>query len=427
MITPREKALLTLYDIEFKDKYSNLAIKDALSADMQKRDKAFCTQLVYGVVRKKLTLDYIISRYSKVKLKKLSKYVLLILRMGIYQIYFLNSVPDSAAVNESVLLAKKYCIKSSGFVNAVLHSAIRGRTSLEYPKDKTKFLSVKYSFTEEMVKIFEQYDFCEELLKALNEEPETIIRLNRLKNDELSIAEAELTELPMYKYALKASGFDIENCKEYREGRFIAQDVAAMMASEALAPKPGQTCIDVCAAPGGKTTHLAELMDNRGKIIAFDIHAHKTDIIKKNAERMGIDIIEAIVQDASCEKESLFNTADRVLADVPCSGLGIIKRKPDIKWNKDNIDELPVLQYEILETAAKYVKPGGYLVYSTCTLNKAENEDVICEFVKNHHEFEFEKIELPGSLARENVGYITFFPNIDKTDGFFISKIKRCM
>lgn len=427
MITVREKALLTLYDIEFKDKYSNLALKDALSGDMEKRDKAFCTQLVYGVVRRKLTLDYIISRYSKVKLKKLSKYVLLILRMGVYQIYFLNSVPDSAAVNESVMLAKKYCAKSSGFVNAVLHSVIRGRNTLEYPKERTKFLSVKYSFTEDMVKIFEKYDFCEDLLKALNDEPETVIRLNRLKNDELSLDDAVLSETPMYKYARYASGFDIENCKEYRDGKFIAQDIAAMMAGEALSPKPGQTCIDVCAAPGGKTTHIAELMENRGKIIAFDIHEHKTGIIKKNAERMGIGIIEAVLQDASCERESLFETADRVLADVPCSGMGIIRRKPDIKWNKDDIGELPVLQYKILETAAKYVKPGGYLVYSTCTLNKAENEDVICEFVKNHHEFEFEKITLPGSLARENNGYITFFPNIDKTDGFFISKIKRCI
>lgn len=426
MISPREKALLTLYDIEFKEKYSNLALKETLLHDVQRRDKAFITQLVYGVVRRKLTLDYIISQYSKVKLKKLSKYVILILRMGVYQIYFLNSVPDGAAVNESVLLAKKYCGKSAGFVNAVLHSVIRGRDTLEYPEEKIKFLSVKYSFPEGIVKILNQYDFCEDLLTALNKEPETSIRINRLMGQDIEIEDAELKKTPVYEYARIASGFDIENSKEYREGRFIAQDVAAMMASEALAPKPGEFCIDVCAAPGGKTTHLAELMQNRGRIIAFDIHSHKAEIIRKNAARMGIDIIEAMQHDALEPDESLIGKADRVLADVPCSGLGIIRRKPDIKWNKDDIAALPVLQYKILETAAEYVKPGGYLVYSTCTLNRSENEDVICEFVKEHHEFEFDEIKLPGSLSRDNGGYITLFPNIDGTDGFFISKIKRC-
>lgn len=426
MISPREKALLTLYDIEYKDKYSNMAIKDALSGMTERREKAFITQLVYGVVRRKLTLDYIISKYSSVKLKKLSKYVLLILRMGVFQIYFMDSVPERAAVNESVVLAKKYCAKSSGFVNGVLHSVIRGRDTLKYPSDETKYLSIKYSFTEEMVEIFRKYDFCEELLASLNKEPETVIRINRLKGQELEIDGVELNRTPLYEYARIAGGFDIENSREYQDGRFIAQDIAAMMAAEALAPKPGQLCIDVCAAPGGKTTHIAELMQNKGKVIAFDIHEHKTEIIKKNAKRMGIDIIETYLHDASVPEKSLFRKADRVLADVPCSGLGIIRRKPDIKWNKDDINELPLMQYRILENASEYVKDGGYLVYSTCTLNPEENENVIREFVKNNRDFEFEEIILPGNAARENDGCITFFPNIDNTDGFFISKIKRC-
>lgn len=423
MINPREMALLTLYEIEYENAYSNMALKSALRGDMDSRDRAFVTQLVYGVIRRKLTLDYIISKYSKVKIKKLSKYVLLILRLGVYQLYFTDKVPESAAVNESVRLAKKYCGKSSGFVNGILHSVIRGRQTLEYPKDRTAFLSVKYSFPEEMVKYFEQFDFCEELLASLNEEPRTTIRLNRLKCDELTEIKAEKCSL--YEYARYIARTDVAGLTEYKDGKFIAQDVAAMMASEALCPKPDELCIDMCASPGGKTTHLAELMENKGRVMAFDIHTHKVEIICKNAERMGLSIIDAECADATIRQDELCGKADKVLADVPCSGLGIIRRKPDIKWNKEDISALPELQMKILENAASYLKPGGELVYSTCTLVKEENEGVICEFVKKHPEFEFVEIELPGPLMRENHGYVTFYPNIDGTDGFFISKIKR--
>ncbi|MBO5059687.1 MAG: 16S rRNA (cytosine(967)-C(5))-methyltransferase RsmB [Clostridia bacterium] len=427
MANPRETALLTLYEIEYNGAYSNMALKDALERVSDSRDKAFITQLTYGVVRRKLTLDYIISKYSKTKLKKLSKFVLLILRMGVYQLYFTDKIPDSAAVNESVKLAKRYCGKSAGFVNGILHSAVRGRDTLEYPKGRIEFLSVKYSFTEEMVKIFDKLDFCEELLSALNTEPKTTIRLNSLLYDGTEPDGIESEKSPLYEYARTVKGFDVASSKGYLSGKFIPQDVAAMMASVALTPKAGDTCIDVCAAPGGKTTHLAELMQNKGRILAFDIHPHKIEIIKKNAERMGINIIEAECHDAAELKEELIGTADRVLADVPCSGLGIIRRKPDIKWHKENAAELPILQYRILENAAKYLKPGGELVYSTCTLDRRENEDVICEFVKRNKEYEFVRIELPEPLMRENEGYITLYPNIDNTDGFFISKIKRVM
>ena len=427
MNNSRELALSALYQIEYKGAYSNIILKKTLLAGMDRRDKGFITQIVYGVVRRKLTLDYIISKYSSIKLKKMSKFILLILRMGVYQIYFMDKVPDSAAVNESVKLAKKYCGKSSGFVNGVLHSVIRGKDTVEYPKDRTEYLSVKYSFPVELVKIFSELDFCEDLLESLNEEPKTSLRINTLKCTDLTIEDAELEKNPLYEFARTASGFDIASSKEYNEGKFIVQDAAAMMASLALAPRENETCMDVCAAPGGKTTHMAELMKNKGKITAFDIHPHKVEIIKKNAERMGIGIIDAICADASVFNHDYKETADKVLVDVPCSGLGIIRRKPDIKWNKENIDELPLLQYEILENAAAYLKPGGELVYSTCTLNKRENEDVIVQFVKNNNEFEFVEIDIPEPLGRKNNGYITFYPNLDGVDGFFISKIKRCL
>lgn len=422
MTNPREIALSALYEIEYNGAYSNMAVKKVLSKYADGRDKALITELVYGVVRRKLTLDYIISKYSKTKLKKLSKYVLLILRMGAYQIYFTDKIPESAAVNESVKLAKKYCGKSAGFVNGILHSVIRGRDTLTYPEDKTELLSVKYSFPRDMVRLFEELDFCEELLASLNKEPRTTIRINTLKDEPTEI---EAEKSPLYKHARLVKGFDMANCADYKKGKFIAQDVAAMMASVALAPRPGDICIDMCAAPGGKTTHLAELMENRGKIHAFDVHPHKVEIIRKNAERMGISIIEAEVGDALISNERLRGCADKLLADVPCSGLGIIRRKPDIKWNREDTSRLAEIQYKILKNASEYLKPGGELVYSTCTLDKRENEGVVCKFVEENEGFEFVKIELPKPLMRDNCGYITLYPNIDGTDGFFISKIKR--
>ncbi len=422
MQNPREVALLALYEIEYDGAYSNMAVKSALPKLEDSRDKGLVTQLVYGVVRRKLTLDYIISRYSKVKIKKLSKYVLLILRMGVYQLYFTDKIPESAAVNESVRLAKKYCGKSAGFVNGILHSVIRGKSTLEYPKDKIENLSVKYSFTEEMVELLWGSGFCEELLNALNEEPETTVRVNTLKGEDL---ETECEVSPVYSGARILKGTDISKNPDYKKGRIIPQDIAAMMASVALSPKPDETCIDMCSAPGGKATHLAELMKNRGKIYAFDIHPHKVEIIKKNAERMGISIIDAKVGDALKLNGDLTGTADKVLADVPCSGLGIIRRKPDIKWNKDDLEDLPEIQYQILKNAAEYLKPGGEIVYSTCTILKRENEDVVMRFLEENKEFELLPIELEGKLKRENKGYITLYPNIDGTDGFFICKMKR--
>lgn len=422
MQNPRETALLALYEIEYGGAYSNMAVKDALTGLEDSRDKGLVTQLVYGVVRRKLTLDYIISKYSTVKLKKLSKYVLLILRMGVYQLYFTDKIPESAAVNESVRLAKKYARKSSGFVNGILHSVIRGKENLEYPKDKIENLAVKYSFPEEMVELLWDTGFCEELLCSLNIEPETTVRVNTLKKEELKTS-MEIS--PIYNGARILKGTDIAKNPDYIAGRIIPQDIAASCASIALSPKPYETCIDMCAAPGGKTTHLAELMENKGKIYAFDIHPHKIEIINKNAERMGISIIDAKVGDSTETKDELLEKADKVLCDVPCSGLGIIRRKPDIKWNKEDIEALPEIQYRILKNAAKYLKPGGELVYSTCTILKRENEDVVMRFLEENDEFEFTRINLPGKLDRENNGYITLYPNIDGTDGFFIAKIKR--
>ena len=419
---PREKALLALYDVFYDGKYSNMAVKDALKDEDTAINKNFIAQLIYGVVRYKLTIDYIIEKNSDIKLKKMSKYVLLILRMGVYQLCYLDKVPQSAAVNESVKLANKYAFRSKGFINAVLRNVAKNKDIIDFPTDRIKYLSVKYSFTEDMVKKLSQFDFCEELLQSLNEEPKTTIRINTLKCKQLQNVEIS----PLYEYAGYVKSLNIADSKEYKDGKFTVQDIAAMMPTLALSPKENEVCVDVCAAPGGKTTHMAELMKNKGKIYAFDIHQHKVELIKKNANRMGIDIISAEVFDATEIWEPLIEKADKVLADVPCSGIGIISGKPDIKWNKEDVSELPKIQLKILENASKYLKIGGELVYSTCTLYCEENECVVNEFIKNHQNFELQKIELPSPLMQENKGYITLYPNFSGTDGFFIAKIKRC-
>lgn len=423
-MTAREKALLALYDVFYNGCYSNMAVKTALKDEPSSTDKNFIAQLIYGTVRYKLTIDYIIEKNSKIKLKKLSKYVLTILRMGIFQIYYLEKVPESAAVNESVKLAGKYAFRSKGFVNAVLRNAAKNKDILEFPEDRIKYLSLKYSFSEDMVKRLLRLDFCEELLKSLNNEPKTTIRINTLKGKDLPIKNAEIS--PLYEYAAYVKGLDTANSKEYQEGKFTVQDIAAMMPVLALSPKPDEICVDVCAAPGGKTTQMAELMENKGKIYAFDIYPHKAELIKKNAERMGISIISAEVFDATNIKEELVGKADKVLADVLCSGIGVISGKPDIKWNKEDTEALPAIQLKILENASKYLKIGGELVYSTCTLYKEENECVVNRFLSENRNFELVRIEIPLPLMQENEGYITLYPNFTGTDGFFMAKLKRC-
>ena len=413
----RECALRVLYDIEYNGAYSNLALKNALSAEYSAQDRAFITALVYGVTDKRLMLDYIITRHSKIKLKKISKYIRIILRMGIYQLKFTDKIPASAAVNESVKLAKRYGHASSaGFVNGVLRNV--ERSEIEYPENGGEYLSVKYSFPpglcQRWVKRF-GYDFTEKLMSAYSEPAHLTLRQNTLKTTPENLFErlkendvrAELTD-----GYITADGFDISHDDLYKNGCYTVQDAAAMKAAEILAPKKGETVIDMCAAPGGKTTHMAELMENEGRILAFDIHEHKIDLIRKNAERLGITIIDARVQDGCEYDESYTDIADKILCDVPCSGLGIIRRKPEIKYGYDAENDLPQIQRTILNNATRYLKQGGEIVYSTCTIEEAENEGVTGGFLSDNPDFEklFEK---------------TFYPHIDGTDGFYICKMRK--
>jgi 16S rRNA (cytosine967-C5)-methyltransferase len=436
MSNAREIAVHILYDTEYKDAYANLVLKETLSKhkDLSQKDKGFITRLVYGTVSRRLTLEYIIEQYSKIKLKKISKYILLILKLGIYQIIYMDKVPNSAAVNESVKLAKRYGHSSSaGFVNGLLHSVIRN--GVKYPDDAIQCAAYEYSYPVTLVKKWCDdfgYDFAVELMQAMNEDPEISLRVNSLKASPDMILKtfSGFSPSPYYENALTASGFDISGSELYKNGMIIAQDISAMLASVVLNPKKGEKVLDLCAAPGGKATHMAELMENEGEIIACDIHEHKTELIDKNARRMGIDIIQTVCIDSSVYRPSLDSRFDKVLADVPCSGWGIIKRKPDIKWKNPDMEKLSALSEKILTNAMKYVKIGGELVFSTCTINREENEERLNKLLSENDNFVRADITdlLPEGLAHSTAadGYVTFYPNVDGIDGFFIAKIIRC-
>lgn len=412
-MTQRETALNILYETEYNGAYSNIALKNGLNSHMTAQDRAFVTNIVYGVLQKQITIDYIIGRYSKIKLKKISKYIMLILRMGIYQIKFMDRVPDTAAVNESVKLAKRYGHKASaGFVNGILRSVIRGGE--EYPKDINEYLSVKYSYPLWTVKKWVDefgYEFTEKMLSGFDTVPKLTVRPNTLKITAEELAK-KMKNASVEDGLIQTGGYSVGDDKLYSDGFYTVQDKAAATAVRILEPKEGDTVIDMCAAPGGKTTYMAEMMKNKGVIYAFDIYEHKIKLIEENAKRLGINIIKASVRDACVYYPELKKTADKVLADVPCSGWGIVRRKPDIKLREIKSESLIPIQQKILKNAAEYVKCGGELLYSTCTIMREENQDRTEEFLRTHTDFErvYEK---------------TFYPHIDGTDGFYICKMRR--
>ncbi len=422
MIKAREAALLTLYDIIYNGAYSNLALKERLAVNrgMEPREKALLTNLVYGVVSRHFTLIYIIKKYSSIRLNKIDKNIMLILELGLYQLLYTDKIPDRAAVDESVKLARKKNKHASGFVNAVLRSFIRDGKVIEYPAQGTpEFLAVKYSYTSEMARLFMDnfHERTESVMQALNEPPRLIIRANILKNnagelkDRLKRDGIDSSQIPGTEL-LVCDGFDIADSILYSRGYFSVQDAAAYNTAIVLDPQPGETVIDMCAAPGGKSTHIAELMGDDGKVIACDIHENKLRLIESSAIRLGLKSVSAELSDGTICKDDYIGIADRVLCDVPCSGLGIIRRKPDIKLGKNDISALPDIQLSILENGSKFVKSGGMLVYSTCTINKYENEEVTGRFLNNSEDFikTYEKLYLPDE---------------DGTDGFYICKMER--
>ncbi len=453
-IPAREYVLKALYRIETKEGYSNLVINELLSEkDIGSVDRPFITELVYGVTSMKLMLDYLIDKNSRIKANKISPWVRNILRIGLYQILFLTRVPHSAACNESVKLVKKYGHRgSAGFVNAVLRNILNQlsyksieqllfesqevKPGLEIGEiDVPDRISILHSHPRWIVDMWiEQLgeEFTGSLCEANNQRASVAIRINCLKTDQeklkkLLIQEGiEFTESQWTDAALVLrSGSPVT--KLFRDGLYTVQDEAAMLVSEILDPSPGETVVDLCSAPGGKTTHIAQLMLNQGKIFAFDIYEHRLELVRNAAARMGVEIIETRVGDAAQPNESMKGLCDKVLVDAPCSGLGVIRRKPEIKWkrNPGDIDELSELQKRILYTASSYVKPGGRLVYSTCTISRKENEEVVQDFIKKHRNFEIDTGWKKRLRISGDDKYVYLFPNVQGTDGFFIASLIR--
>lgn len=419
----RQSALLILHEIDTEKAYLNILLtKKCRDENLSGRDAAFLSELVKGTVRNRGYIDYIIGRYSTVKLKKISPWIINILRLGVYQLCFTEKIPKSAAVNESVTLAKRYGHRSSsGFVNAVLRkiSSVRAE-DIPLPEDRVEMLSVKYSYPEWMVKKFIQNfgEKAEEVLIQGNCQAPTVIRANTL----LITPEKLFEMLSGYAESISGNmlrikkGVSPEKLDGFSEGLFTVQAEPFNVTAEIMELSPGMTVIDACAAPGGKTTYIAELMKNEGIVHAFDIYEHKLKLINETSKRLGINIIKTELHDAAEPLPGI--EADRILLDVPCSGLGIIRRRPDIKYNRSELDH-SALQKKIIVNMAKNLKKGGIMVYSTCSIDRAENEEVIDFFLE--HNRDFHTVAFPGAEK----GYKTFLPGENNFDGAFICKLGR--
>ncbi|MBS5785787.1 MAG: 16S rRNA (cytosine(967)-C(5))-methyltransferase RsmB [Clostridium sp.] len=426
----RNIALKSLYEINIKQAYSNIVLDKFINENREKLsnlDINFISELVYGVVTWKLTLEYIIQKYSKTKIKKMSDWVKNILYLGSYQIIFLDKVPKSAAVNESVNLCKKYNFKSVGLVNAILRKIEKSDyKEISNITNSITRISLKYSMPEWIVKkICDEYGEEEtaNICQNLNLRPNISVRINRLKG-KMDLGEKGILE----DFRTITGTKNITKTKEYIEGNITIQDEAAGLSSFVLAPKEGEIVLDACSAPGGKTTYLAELMHNKGKIVAWDIYEERLKQVEQNAKRLGIDIIQTEVHDATKLKEEYVEKFDKILLDVPCLGLGVIRRKPDIKWNRqeEDIKEISDIQFNILKTCSKYLKRNGTLVYSTCSMLKEENDAIIEKFIKEEN-FETVNIEeqIPNEFSKITTKDMVQFLPSQKHDGFFITMLKK--
>lgn len=443
MDNARLVALKALLKVQYDDSYSNIVLDSMLNkSGLNKRDRSLATAIFYGVLERKIELDYIISLYSKTKIKKLSKDNLEILRMGVYQIKYMDKIPRPAVINESVKLAKvRRQFKSTGFINAVLRSVVGDLDNIEIPKKKDDILlnlSIKYSCPKWLIKHFiDSYSMQNaiKILDSMSGRPPLIVRVNTLKNttdDLMQILKSEgiNSERTVLKDALEIDSINsISETKAFKEGRFHVQDLASQICCEILNPEEGQSVIDVCAAPGGKTFNIAQRLKNKGRIFAFDVYKSKVNLIKNGAERLGIEIVNASVRDASLQEDDI-PLADRVLCDVPCSGLGIIRRKPEIRYkDKEILDSLTRRQYLILCNSERFTKENGILVYSTCTLNPLENTYIANKFLKEYNNYVPYEINLPNGIKRginEPENQLTLLPGLNNTDGFFIAAFKKC-
>ena len=442
MNSGRRIAVQALLRVETAGSYSNIVLDQQLqSSGLSARDRAFASALFYGVLEKKITLDYVISQYARLPLEKMDPLVRQLLRLALYQIACMDSVPESAAVNESVSLAKEMGKgRAAGFINGVLRSFLRagGKICLPEPdRDQAEWLSLAYSVPRPLIQLWQtQYpqEDLEQLLQGITGHAPLFARVNtrRINARDLCIQlRDEGVEAQIYSdfpncVILRHTGA-LEQLEAFQQGLFHVQDLSGQVCVSALGVQPGMRVLDCCAAPGGKSFTLAQRMENEGELVAGDLYPKKAALIGKGAKRLGLSCIRAIAADAGVYSPAL-GLFDRVFCDVPCSGFGIIRRKPEIRYkNLDTLRDLPSVQYKILETAAQYVKEGGQLLYSTCTLNRNENDDVVQRFLKEHPAF------MPAVFPKETLRFLdlddgfsaTLMPHRNGTDGFFFALFSR--
>ena len=432
----RETALNVLIACRKEAGWSNGVLKDYISRDrLDRRDAALATRLCYGVVQNRNLLDFYLAQLLNGKLKDLHPAVRDILHMGLYQLYLMDKIPESAAVNESVDLAKRYCKKvrsAPGLVNGVLRSAVRTKGTLKEPKSWED----KYSHPGDLINELKSYvgkERMENMLRANNDIPPMVVQVNTLKTTTEKLAgmleTAGITAKPhsWMADALELSGTgSIENLDTFKDGLFYVQDPASKLSVLCAQLPNEEICVlDCCAAPGGKSFAAAIATGGKAHITSCDVHAHKAELIAKGAQRLGLSIT-AMQQDATRFRPQWEHSYDAVIVDAPCSGYGIIRKKPDIRY-KDiaQMKELPALQRAILEVQARYVKPGGLLMYSTCTLVHEENEGMVASFLNDHPEFHLEPLPLPSPFPKNESGMQALIPGEYDTDGFFISRLRR--
>jgi 16S rRNA (cytosine967-C5)-methyltransferase len=441
----RELALEILLQIEKNQAYSNLLLNQKVNeANLNRKDIGLLTEIVYGTIQRKNTLDFYLEPYLK-KQKKIETWVIVLLRLSCYQMVFLDRVPYHAVINEAVEIAKKQSHKGiSGMVNGVLRNLQRNDfRDLNEITDKVERLAVELSHPTWLInRWLNQFgeEATREMCQVNLKPPQVTVRVNRMKTtvDEmltiLSDEGLEVEKGDLSEDAIKVIAGNVPNTKSFQEGLVTIQDESSMLVSRALGPLESETVLDSCAAPGGKSTHIAEMMHGTGNVVSIDLHDHKVKLIRKAADRLKLENIETKAIDSRklheiYEKEAF----DRILIDAPCSGFGVIRRKPDIKWAKkeQDINNLASIQMKIIEAVAPLLKKGGTLVYSTCTLDKEENENIVSAFLDNNNEFSLDESlmermpEKLSDIVNNNNGMIQLLPHYFQTDGFFIACLKK--
>ncbi len=443
-INEREIVLEVLLEITEQGMYSHIVLRDVLNKYqfLKKKERSFITRVTEGTLEHMMEIDYILDQFSKVKVKKMKPVIRNIMRSAVYQMKYMDSVPVSAACNEAVKLAVRKGFGSlRGFVNGVLRNVARNLDQIEYPTEPLQRLSIQYSMPEWILNLWlKAYDsdIVEQMLQAFQRETPLTIRCNlrmvtpKQLKEHLEAEGVTVKVHPYLEYAFHISGFDyLGDLESFQNGEFSVQDISSMLVSELAGPKEGDYVIDVCAAPGGKSLHMAEKLNGSGHVEARDLTEYKVGLIQENIERTGLSNVEAVQQDALIFDETSVGKADIVLADLPCSGLGVLAKKTDLKYKatKEGADSLAKLQREMLKNVQAYVKDEGKLVYSTCTINPAENMDNVHWFLNEYPEFEL--IDIHGSLCEElqkdvkENGCIQLLPGVHQSDGFFLACMKK--